>query len=54
MDDIRLIELLRRVRDIADANIADECPRDDSEPYITIWENANWGLKRLGGYEKGR
>lgn len=54
MDDPMLIDLLRQVRDLANRNVADECPRDFSEPHITIWEEANKCLKWLGGYEDGK
>lgn len=53
-DNPRLIELLREVRDLANHNIADEAPRDFSEPYISVWEEANRCLRWLGGYESGK
>lgn len=54
VDDPRLVELLCEVRDIANQNIIDECSRNESEPYISIWEYANRCLKSLNAYESGK
>lgn len=55
LDFPELVRALREVRDLADSRIVDECSREESEPFITIWEDANTCLKMLrNGYEQGR
>lgn len=37
----QILVLLRDVARLSNDHIADECPRHESEPFISIWEKAN-------------